>query len=112
MSILKKQITIGVFATILGAYLLVILMNAFLPVAVSSGEESQDWTRCVDAGGTYNTSNTPLCHTAANVSVEVDYIYIPQAGLFGSSSAIWTVIVIAAFIGMLALAFRMYKGKQ
>ena len=78
-------IALGVVAVIVGAFVSIILMNSLLPTAVAEGEDM--------------ATNTAL----ENVS---------GITLFNNSGAVWTLIVIGVFIGLLVLALTLYKYKK
>lgn len=94
--------TISGLIFLLVAVIIIINVSAVIvPDIGDAGDGMNDTNRCTDAGGVYNTSNDPICHTAANTSAAVGFISLPINSAFGSNglaviAVMGTLIIVTA----------------
>lgn len=105
----KGQINIGTKLTTIVVLIItvIVLFQVFaslVPEAQSAGAELSDSTRCGDAGGFFNSSQS-LCLNGTNPAdtAQVGFDAIPISSIFSSSGVIILLLMVSLFIGVMSL---------
>ncbi len=98
-----SKVFLSIVSIIITIIVLFSIFSSLIPEAQNAGDEFSDATRCGDAGGFFNTTQTACLTNSSPEGLGQSFSAIPVASLFSGTGIVILLLMVFLFIGIIRL---------